>query len=300
MEFRIGVDGGGTSTRAVVVDGDCIVMSRAHSGSSNLYNLGLEGALDNIALAIENALSDAGVEARQIATFGFGLAGIVGQSEKERWLGALQSRYGARVAVDEDVAAALVGAFGPHELARGGAVLIAGTGANCFGQNAVGRRVRADGWGPMLGDRGSGFWLGESAIRAAVAAFDGAAPATTLTPALLAHFEVTSLDALPGIVHASDFRRERIAAFVPRVLECARAGDEVAARLLEESGVHLGQSARAVLQQLRVSRLALTGGLLENAPEVRAALRETLGDSVEIVQPRFEPVVGAALLAVAA
>ena len=297
MDYHIGVDGGGTTTRAVVIDGESrVVMSRAQSGSSNLYNLGLDGAARNIALAVEGALSEAGVDLSQIATLGFGLAGVVSQTEKELWKNALQSLYGARVTVDEDVAAALVGAFGPDELRRGCAVLIAGTGANCFGQNAKGARARADGWGPMLGDRGSGFWLGESAIRAAVAAFDGASAPTILTSALLAHFEATSLGALCEIVYARDFGRERIAAFVPRVLEAARAGDEIAAQLLVESGAQLGRTARAVLTELSVTQLALTGGLLENSPEVRASLAELLGPSVELVTPRFEAVVGAALL----
>ncbi len=293
----MGIDGGGTTTRAVVIDDTHnLVFSRAQSGSSNLWNLGLQGALENIRLAVEGALEEAGMLAGQMETFGFGLAGASGDDEKAIWTQSLRAVYGENVVVDEDVAAALVGAFGPDELkSRGGAVLIAGTGANCFGQNQKGERVRVDGWGPMLGDRGSGFWLGESAIRRAVAALDGAGQSTTLSASLLEHFAVPDLNALVSVIYAPTFARDRIAAFVPLVLHAARAGDEVALGLLREAGLHLASTARAALEPLELSELALTGGLIENAPEIREVLAESLSN-IELLSPRFEPVVGAALL----
>lgn len=296
----MGVDGGGTTTRAVVVDGESnIVMARAQSGSSNLYNLGLEGALQNIHIAIDGALEGAGVMAGQMDSWGFGLAGVTGEHEKSLWTAALSQRYGNGVVVDEDVVAALVGAVGPDELKQsGGAVLIGGTGANCFGQNESGQRVRADGWGPMLGDRGSGFWLGESAIRAAVAAIDGASPATLLNEALLRHFEVPDLNALVGVIYGPTFARDRIAAFVPFVLQAARDGDAVAQGLLRDAGTHLAATARAVLEPLGLKQLALAGGLIENAPEIRESLARSL-PAVELLVPRYEPVVGAALMPLA-
>lgn len=295
--YRIGVDGGGTTTRAVIIDATHnMVLARAQSGSSNLYNLGLEGALRNIDSAVDAALEQAGMVLGQIDSYGFGLAGATGQHEKSLWAESLSHRYSANLRVDEDVVAALVGAVGPDELNQsGGAVLIAGTGANCFGQNQEGKRVRADGWGPMLGDRGSGFWLGESAIRAAVAAIDGAGSPTTLSKFLLEHFDVPDLNALVGVIYAPTFARDRIAAFVPFVLKAARAGDEVATRLLNESGIHLAATARSVLAPLQLHQLALAGGLIENSPEIRQSLKESL-PGIELLQPRYEPVVGAALM----
>lgn len=302
MKFFIGVDGGGTTTRAVVVDERQEVLGRAQSGSSNLYNLGLETALQHIRVAVEGAVAGAGLRLNQIESYGFGLAGIVGSHEKTLWQTALRAHYGDNLAVDEDVAAALVGAFGPDELQVGGAVLIAGTGANCFGRSADGRRGRADGWGPLLGDRGSGYWLGESAMRAALAAHDGAGPKTLLQGAVLQHFEVETCSALVSVVYAADFRRDRIAAFTTRVLQAARDGDEVARDLLRAAGEQLGATAQAVLRPLGIARLALTGGLLENAPEAQAAVNAFLnptdapGPAITICAPRFEAVVGAALL----
>ena len=219
-----------------------------------------------------------------------------GAPEKARWRAALEPVYGANIAVDEDVAAAWAGALGPENLSAGGAVLIAGTGANCFGRNASGERRRTDGWGPLLGDRGSGYWLGESGIRAAVAGFDAATAPTSLQAALLQHFDVADVGALVGVVYSADFRRDRVAAFVPHVIAAARAGDAIAADLLRASGTQLGQTARAVLQPLKLKKLALTGGLLENSPEIRIALQEALGAEIEFIEPCYEAVVGAAFL----
>ncbi len=296
MQFRVGIDGGGTTTRAVIIDEANQVLGRGQSDSSNLYNLGLNAALQSIATAIEEALGAANIARDAVSSWGFGLAGISGPAEKARWRAALEPIYIGDLAVDEDVAAAWAGALGEENLIAGGAVLIAGTGANCFGQNANGERRRVDGWGPLLGDRGSGYWLGESAIRAAIAGCDGAAPPTSLQNALLKHFEVENVEDLVGVVYAADFRRDRIAAFVPHVIESARAGDAVAADLLKQSGHQLGQTARAVLEPLKLNKLALTGGLLQNSPEIRAALQTALGGEIELAQPCFEAVVGAAFL----
>lgn len=296
MKYRVGVDGGGTTTRAVVIDENNRITGRGRGDSSNLYNLGLEAARQSIAVAIEAALNEANIGRASVASWGFGLAGLTGAPEKARWFEALTPVYGANIAVDEDVAAAWAGALGPENLGAGGAVLIAGTGANCFGQNARGERRRVDGWGPLLGDRGSGYWLGEGAIRAAVAGFDAATPPTSLQAALLRHFEVESVSELVGVVYAADFRRDRVAAFVPHVIQSARAGDASAADLLRGCGQQLGQTARAVLEPLELKKLALTGGMLENCPEIRSALQETLGAEIELIEPRFEAVVGAAFL----
>lgn len=310
MTFHIGVDGGGTTTRVALTNEHFTILGRGESASSNLYNVGLESAVANVKLAIDDALRHTTVEIAQVASFGFGLAGIVGETEKARWKTALRNAFNptsstrcvAPIVVAEDATAALAGAFSDDFSSgnfSGGAILIAGTGANCYGQNAHGETVRADGWGPLLGDRGSGFWIGESALRAALAADDGASPATALQQIVLEHFEVSDWNALVGVVYAPDFRRERIAALVPRVLEAAQNDDEIASQILRHAGENLARTAKAVLRKLKIYRLSPCGGLLENSTEVRAALEATLRraiPAVEIVAPQQEAVVGAAIL----
>lgn len=309
-KFRVGVDGGGTTTRAVVVNEALSILARGEAASSNLYNVGLESAVANVKTAINGALDSASLEMAQIASFGFGLAGVVSETEKIRWRTSLfaalnpisSTRFVAPIEVEEDAAAALAGAFGDEfssEKSASGAILIAGTGANCYGQNAQGKRARADGWGPLLGDRGSGFWIGEATLRATLSAIDGAAPSTSLQKSVLEHFEVENWNALVGVVYAPDFRRDRIAALVPRVLEAAQNGDEIALRILRNAGENLACTASAVLSKLKIHRLAPTGGLLENSAIVRYELEATLKREIphlEIVAPQYEAAVGAAIL----
>jgi N-acetylglucosamine kinase-like BadF-type ATPase len=100
-------------------------------------------------------------------------------------------------------------------------------------------------------------------------------------------------------VYKPDFTRDRIAALFPAVLQEAEKGDEVSRQLLQNSGEQLAATARAILVKLGLTRLALFGGVLENAPPVRKAFVEELRKSVpnlEIIAPRYDAAVGAALL----
>ncbi len=108
-----------------------------------------------------------------------------------------------------------------------------------------------------------------------------------------------SVDELVQIVYQPEFTRTQVAALFPVVLQEAQNGDELAQKLLDDAGLELAKSARAVLQKLQLSRVAIVGGVLENAPPVREAfenhLREWTGD-VEIIAPQHDAAIGAALL----
>ena len=298
--LSLGVDGGGTTTRAVIIDNRLAVLGRGEAPSSNHYGVGLEKAVKHIGQAVELALEAASVQRRDIANWGFGLAGACSQSEQRmlrRSLCPLSSVV--TCVVDEDAAAAWAGAFAlPDGSIEPGAVMIAGTGATCFGVNGEGSRRRADGLGPLLGDRGSGYWIGEQTLRAICAAHDGAAPPTSLLPAVLAHYEVTSVDALVELVYSPSFPRSGVATTLKLVMEHAET-DAVAAGILAAAGTLLAQTAAAVLRPLGLNAVAITGGVLQNAVRVRAAFEEELGRTVthpKIIEPRYDAAVGAALL----
>jgi N-acetylglucosamine kinase-like BadF-type ATPase len=297
--IKIGFDGGGSTTRAVIIEqhGDVIkVLGRGEAGSSNYHGVGLDATRENCRKALHHALYQAEVNDSQIAGFGFGLAGACSQADIAQLRPALAPLCGdAPFVVDEDAPAAQAGAFagGP------GAILIAGTGTNCYGVNAQGEVARADGWGPLLGDRGAGYRIGEAALRAICAAHDGAGESTSLTQPCLEKLGAGSTGDLIQIVYHPQFTRDRIAALFPIVLDEAGAGDSVAQGLLEYAGLELAQTARAVLQKIGVSQVALLGGVLEHAAPVRHAfethLRAAMAD-LQIVEPRYDAAVGAALL----
>jgi N-acetylglucosamine kinase-like BadF-type ATPase len=297
--LKIGIDGGGTSTRAVVIEhtgNEIRVLGRGEAGSSNHYGVGLETATKNISTAIGAAQSAAGISESAAQSYGFGLAGACTPAEQS----LLASRLGVlaggqEFVIDEDAAAAQAGAFagGP------GAICIAGTGANCFGINEQNERARADGLGPLLGDRGGGYRIGEAALRAICAAEDGSGQKTALVEPCLSALKIASIDELVQLVYQPNFARSRIAALFPVVMQTAQEGDALAQELLHDAGRELAATTLAVLQKLQLQRVAPVGGVFENAPAVRAAYEKHLQEvlpAVELVAPQYGAAIGAALL----
>jgi N-acetylglucosamine kinase-like BadF-type ATPase len=299
MKLRVGIDGGGTTTRAVLLNEQNTVAGRGEAGSSNHYSVGLERAAQNVREATQRALQAADAEFSGIVSGGLGLAGACSEREQSTLGAALRRALelpdATPLVVDEDARAAQAGAFegGP------GVVCIAGTGANTFGINQRGERARADGLGPLLGDRGSGYWIGESTLRAACRANDGSGPATALLDGVLRQMQAADVDALVATVYAPEFERDRVAALVPTVLECAAAGDEVALHILRSAGRELAATALAVLRPLGVLRVAPHGGVLSRQSPVRAAFEEMLRaelPDVQVQEPQHDAAFGAALL----
>jgi N-acetylglucosamine kinase-like BadF-type ATPase len=295
--LRLGVDGGGTSTRAVIIDENLQVLARGEAGSSNLYSGGFNRALENVLAAVDAAQQLAGVSSDTIHAWGLGLAGACGPEEQELWREHLLGRVGdARLVVDEDAAAAQAGAFG----GGAGAVCIAGTGANCFGINGQGERARVDGLGPLLGDRGSGYWIGEQVLRAICRAADGCGPDTLLQPKVLAFLGSNSMEELVQTVYGTSWDKSHIAALVPVTLEAAQENDAVAQQILREAGTQLALSTLSVLQKLSLTRVAVSGGVLNRQSAVREnyeAMLHARLPSVSVEEPQFDAAMGAALLA---
>ncbi len=295
--YRLGVDGGGTTTRVVIVDEQLQIIGRGEAGASNLHSVGLHRATENLLVAIEAAQKAAAIPPEQVVSWGLGLAGACSAAEQAQWRHQLVAHAGEAVLViDEDAAAAQAGAFG----GEAGAVCIAGTGANCFGINERGERARADGLGPLLGDRGSGYWIGEQALRAVCLAADGCGPGTALQAKVLAFLEIQTIDELVQLVYRDDWAKSRTAALFPLVVEAANESDRVALRILQQAGTELAQTTLSVLHSLAITRVAVTGGVLSRDTPVRSAYEVALrreNDAIEIGEPRFDAAIGGALLA---
>ena len=301
--YRLGFDGGGTKTRAVVINAAREIVGAGASGSSNPYAVGLNAALDNIESAAAIALTEAHLTRDKISGWGLGLGGVCSPSESAEVEAALRARIGdePKIVAVEDVVSTWAGAFGGivEEVPR--AICIAGTGVGCWGKNAAGEIAQADGAGPLLGDRGSGYWIGEAALRHATRALDGVIGEDDLSRAVMEHFAAPDIKALIRIVYAPDFERARVAELVRVVL--ARADVASAAEILAEAGAELAATSLAVLRKLCEDELrgevALIGGVLAHAAPVRAAFVERLergSARIAFVEARYEAAIGAALL----
>lgn len=325
MKYFIGVDGGGSQTRAVVVNDTFQVVGRGEAGPSNHYVVGLPAAAANCRQAGDAALLDAGriepqLRRDAIAAWGLGLAGVRREGDASLMRAQLAPLVGVPFVLDHDAAIAQSGAFGGDE----GIVLSAGTGAICFGVDEDGARFFADGWGPMLGDEGGGYWIGQEALRAVCRAADGRGPRTRLSAPILNALNVPDCDALVQRVYASGFERERVARLAQIVFDTANAGGGVSASIRERAVSHLASSVEAVVRALmtraretaapqqpapREIAICLRGGLMDD-DHFRAAVGYDIGQRMvnlkrdywpiegwRIVKPQYEAAVGAALMA---
>lgn len=298
MSFVIGVDGGGTLTRCACVASDGAVLGVARGGPSHYLRVGVEEAVENVRGVVEAAVEEAGVTlpAGAVAVC---LAGIGRAPDRAVVVPRLEALgLGARLVADTDAAAALVGA---HPLGPG-VVVIAGTGAIACARAAAGERVRVDGWGPLLGDEGSGYWIGIRAVRAVMRASDGRGPQTALTDAVLQRLEVGSVPELVNRLPLDRTNSEDIAGLAAICARGAEAGDTVAQGILLEAGRRLAESAASAATALGLEGsvpVAVTGSVLGN-PTVRRAFTHELHERLpgaRVTGPALPPVLGAALMA---
>jgi glucosamine kinase len=237
----LGIDGGGTRTRAAIAEGEKI-LAFAENGSIKRLRVGAEVAEQNLRALLGDVYKQAGVIGVRAACAGVASAIMPGVQE---WIQAVFAEFGvecSEVVGDEFIA--LDAAF------KGGAGIlqIAGTGTNCIGRAPDGGRETAGGWSSRLGDEGSGYWIGLHAVRRALRAYDREEPTRILevvrkiwnTPTME---ELVNLgDSTPG----PDF-----AALAPAISQLAEEGDAVALVVLQQAAADLVESVLLVRAKLR-------------------------------------------------
>lgn len=300
----VGVDGGGTRTRAVVAGRDLVPRGRGASGPANAASNPVPRVVEAVREAVDDALAAAGVVPSSVACVSCGLAGVESTAAGARVRAALESIYDeGRVLVTTDARIALAGATeGPP--GTPGIVLIAGTGAIAFGVNAAGDEARAGGWGPIIGDEGSGYDIGRRGLQAVVRSLDGRGPRTLMADAVLASEGTRSgLELVQKINRGGESPRD-VAAYFPIVLEAARRGDALALAILDAAGEELGLAAVTVVRKLDLAResfrVAATGGVFTAGEIVLAPIRRRLGaeaPKATLGPPAHAPEIGAIRLA---
>lgn len=270
----LGVDGGGTKTRAVVVGARGRVLGEGEAGPSNPLRVGVSDATNAIREAAERACAEAGVRRIEIVAAEVGLAGVKRADIRERMRAALSELGIKSVEVVTDAAIALYGATE----GKPGLVIIAGTGSICCGINGRGRRACAGGWGPVAGDEGSGSWIARRALQAVARASDGRGRKTSLVEAACAFFNVSKPEDLSTAVYAPNVTNRRIADFGRHVVEAAKRRDHVAREIVAEAGRELACAAVAVIRKLRMERerfhVAYVGGVFAAGELMLEPLRE--------------------------
>jgi len=297
----LGIDAGGTKTVCLLADEHGAIVSEARGPGANLHAAG-ELAVEKVLHAVmESAIGDRPMVPAAIC---LGIAGVDRHDEARTVRAIMQRIIGRRsrlVVVNDALIALVAGARDAP-----GVVVIAGTGSIVYGRNASGDAARAGGWGHMIGDEGSGYWIGREALSAVMRASDGRGPATALTAEVLEHFEIADVSRLPKIVYDRELPRVNVAALGPLVERVAAQGDAAATGILERAAEELALAARSVVTRLEMRGDAFTfhlaGGIFRAVPWLAADLPRRLVEVAPRSQARLldeEPAVGAVWLALA-
>lgn len=299
--YVLGVDGGATKTLAAVLDIDRGTLYLGRSGPSNEDAVGPRLAVKAVLDAADQALAAAGIAQADLATAVLAIAG----TDTE---GIARNLRAAR-AEDWIVVGDVVGAWATATGAQPGVGVISGTGSNVFGVGGHGdatRTWRAGGWGHLLGDEGSGYWIGAQSIVAALHDRDGSGPPTALSDAALSFFGSPSLEALAVSVYTKPLAKSELAAFAVEVSGLAQNGDEVARELYARGADLLGRQVAAVIAQTGLQG-EFPVGLIGSAFRAGRVFVEPLTDTIHAVAPgarvfpvQMTPVGGPLLLAMRA
>jgi N-acetylglucosamine kinase-like BadF-type ATPase len=300
----MGVDGGGTTTRCLLVNAAGEFLGYGLGGPANPKSVGLSVATDSVRDAIDRAWRQSAQLKRSLSGVFLGIAGLRTIHDQAAFDELIRPYLSLRdpevLKLGHDLRTAHAAALNGKE----GMILISGTGSACFGCNADGLEARSGGWGWFIDDPGSGYWLGLHAMRAMARQIDGRGARTTLTEKVKEFFHLREYNELPNIIYNPLFSRERIAELAPLVEAEAKAGDTVAIAIFNEGIRELIHMVRAVADQLSLSEkeycVAGVGGMMKPGSYLAGEMQVELPKELPGAQfslSTLDPVIGALRLA---
>ena len=284
MKYYAGWDGGGTGTTIECIDETGKTVLRAKAGPLN--------ALGNPSRQVERSIQEALDHMKDISISGLciGGAGVTGEKARTIWERALVSaNFPYRIVSDFETA--LYGAFNGEP----GMILIAGTGAVCYGRNSEEISHRCGGWGNIFDDEGSGYAIGRDVLKAVVRAHDGRAKPTALTDLVFDQWNIQSIPELISRAYAPETGKKEIAALTSL---CLKAKDDHAVvEILERAANFLAELIDTTKNILGVNNVVLLGGLIQEDGFLRKHLEDRLQSRFNICKPIADAARGAALMA---
>ncbi|HEY8730366.1 MAG TPA: BadF/BadG/BcrA/BcrD ATPase family protein [Candidatus Limnocylindria bacterium] len=295
QDLVVGMDAGGTKTRAFAVTRGGEIVGRGAGGGANL--LSSPDPQGSIAAALREALAGRVPDAVVLAC-----AGGEREAERARGRAILEALLGPAVAVGvtHDAKAALY-AGNP---AGCGVVLISGTGSIAYGRNDQGAEARCGGWGHLVGDEGSAVWIGQEGLRAASYDHDGRGSPTTITRHLLDDLGVIDFNGVLPLLYGRPHPSPAILASTRAVARAFAEHDGIAVNIVQRGSRLLARMAATVARELLLEGgpVYLAGGAFENVRPLEKAVRTELLSVLPraAVEPvGEEPALGAARLAAA-
>lgn len=299
--FFLGVDGGGTKTRAVILDGNGRFYGQGLAGPCNPVTTDIQTMQAHIVNAINNAYLTSGLSSTRFDGAFLGLAGVVTPQDRERVHNMIaELDLAERIDLHHDCRAALAGATG----AKPGVVVISGTGSSAFGRNEKGDEQLVGGWGYLFRDEGSAYDIGRRAWAQVTRAQDRLHDPSPLSEALKSALGIGDLrQSIPRLFGGEGAVATRIASFAPLVLDLAKRGDAQARAIVSDACKDLAMLVGDITRNLAFTtepvKVARIGSVLAN-PVFQLEFKKALAiqaPAATLTEPQFDPAVGAALLA---
>ena len=307
-KYYIGMDGGGTKTHAVIADSNGVIRAEHIAGPSNFQIIGVDAAAATIYSLIRSCCESVGCAPGGVAAIVCGLTGAGRPGDQKRMADGLKKYARSKntilkkVIVDSDARIALEGAFNGNA----GIILIAGTGSIAFGKDSTGTVHRVGGWGRVLGDEGSGYFIGRLGLTAVAHEMDGRGVKTSLTKLIAKKFGLTDQTAIINAVYKNNFD---VASVAPLVLAAAEKKDRVSSTIIEQSVLELSDHIEIASKKIDAARqstvrskipVAFIGGLIANDTILYRLLSAYIRSNipgVEIISPMSIPAYGAVIMA---
>jgi N-acetylmuramic acid 6-phosphate etherase len=280
----LGIEGGGTHTVALLANDNGQILARLETGPLNL-------ALLSDAEVLKQLRDTKRRVASRVTSLALCCAGCRTAADRSRARALVEQVWPRCPAyIGNDFDSGFAAAFGPDRI---GILVISGTGSCVYGRNGL-REARAGGWGHLLGDHGSGYWIALTGLRAALREYDRRGVATPALRRVLRRLCLNSPDQLVAWIHGAG--KSEIAALAPDFL------NEDNGRLMLQAASFLAMDCEAVARKLGLTNpdIALIGGVLGHHKEFRDTVTHRLRmlfPRARIFRPQRESAFGALLLA---
>jgi len=294
IENYIGIDAGGTKAIAVLTDAKLRILARERFEGMNVSQMNPNTVSRLLQQIIDDLTYRAGMLPYHIGLTILAAAGAGEAKTREEVEYACHGRMPERkVKVITDAEAALAGAF----VGGAGIVLISGTGSIAWGKDDRGRIVRAGGYGYLLGDEGSGFWLGREALRRCLAAHHRG-ETTALAGKICEIWQLSDIAKAVTIVYSAEKPAGKIAELAPLVFESYEAGDPLSVEILQEAGKKLAELVETTVKGLSLAspiKVNLTGGIASQVKVMQPLIQEHLPGEYQFVPAAYDAAVGAVI-----
>ncbi|MDD4263698.1 MAG: BadF/BadG/BcrA/BcrD ATPase family protein, partial [Firmicutes bacterium] len=272
MVYRIGIDGGGTKTLGVLINEKGQILGQKEAGPANFLTVGLDQAIKNIEAVIYGLCKEHNLSLNDVK-IGMGLAGVGREKDKKILTEALSGRNFDSV-IETDAVAALMAATEGKD----GIIVAAGTGSIAYGIRG-GKQVRVGGWGYLLGDEGSGYYIGKRAMMEACRSYDGRSKHSLLHEIVLDYFACINHDDFISFIYEQPPLRQQVADLTRKVADVAnKKQDSLAIQILEDAASELAQLAITAAKRLDYQdeefALGFVGGVFRAGDHIEKPFRE--------------------------